>query len=116
MKVPEGEDKAQWQQEKLENTRVNTIKVLRQLSKVGLKEAASDYMQLTSVRMPLMASVNKHGRTAVPEDRAAIEGSSSLFYYLFEDYSAAFPILHGSKMRLNDLVSALIPVLYVTDP
>lgn len=81
------------------------MKVLRQLSKIGLEKDKSNYMQLTSVRKPLMANVNQHGRTAVPEERAALEGSSNLFYYLFEDYTAAYSILQDSKTRLEELVS-----------
>ncbi len=103
-KVPAGEDLQAWRKKELANIRWNTLKVLRQLSKCGLSEDRHKIMQLTAVRAPLMQF--GYGQTAVSEEDQPIEGSSNLFYYLFEDYSAAVGILITSKLALQTLVSS----------
>ena len=101
--IPAGADRDAWREEELANTRWNTLKVLRQLSVCGLAEDKFKIMEMTSIRYPLMQG--KHGETAIAEEHHAIEGSSNLFYYLFEDYSAAVRILNSSKKALEHLVS-----------
>ncbi len=81
--------------------RTNTLRVLRQLSTIGLKRDEHKIMQLTSIRTPLM-KVNH--QTTIASEEHAREGSSNLFFYLFEDYSAAIGILHQSKSLLDKLV------------
>ena len=102
--IPEDANREEWRAAQLANIRWNTLKVLRQLSQCGLKEDQYKIMELTSVRAPLMKG--KHGETSIPDDDQPIEGSSNLFYYLFEDYSAAVRILNSSKKALEHLVSA----------
>ena len=92
--VPEGEDKAKWRMRELEIMRSNTLKVLRQLSKCGQQEYKTKIIEMISVRQPLI-------------DKHPIEGSSNLFYYLFEDYAAAVEVLNASKLRLDHLVGLL---------
>lgn len=104
-RIPAGEDHGRWRRAELKNMRANTLKVLRQLSKCGLQEDRNKIMHLTAVRHPLM--VQRPGQTVIPQIRHAIEGSSNLFYYLFEDYSGAVAILNKSKMVLGDLVREL---------
>lgn len=79
--------------------RSNTLKVFRQLSKWGLKEDQHNFSQLTSVRQPGRRSPRPGN-----DKSQSVEGSSNLFYYLFEDYSAAFDILNTSKAALDDIV------------
>ncbi len=100
--VPKGDDGARWRKEELENIRSNTLKVLRQLSKCGLDEDKNTFMQFTSVRRPLMQ--HTQSSMIVPLEDHAVEGSSNLFYYLFEDYPGAVSILNTSKRVLDDLV------------
>jgi len=40
----------------------------------------------------------------MPESSIEIEGATNLFYYLFEDYSAAVAILNKSNEILGQLV------------
>ena len=102
--IPAGVSHTNWREEELNNIRWNTLKVLRQLSHCGLKEDEYKIMEMTAVRRPLMKV--RHGETAMPESDHPIEGSSNLFYYLFEDYSAAVSILNSSKKALEQLVSS----------
>ncbi|KAH9891520.1 hypothetical protein F4778DRAFT_795645 [Xylariomycetidae sp. FL2044] len=70
--------------DELKRIRANTLAVLQQLSAISLEE---DHGPLTfnSVRKPLQKS--NHDACAL-----ANEGTSNLFYYLFEDYVAAEPL------------------------
>lgn len=83
--------------------RSNTLKVFRQLSKWGLEEDQHKFTQLTSVRQPGRGGA-AGGAGGVGGAAHGLEGSSNLFYYLFEDYSAAFDILNSSKTALEDIV------------
>ena len=80
--------------------RSSTLKVLRQLSKCGLEEDRHKFMQLASIRQP-----GRHGSSQ-------LDGASNLFYYLFEDYSAAFGILNMSKTALDEIVSCTLSLLF----
>ncbi|KIH91316.1 ADP-ribosylation factor [Sporothrix brasiliensis 5110] len=102
-KTPKFADRKAWETEELGHMRSNTLKVFRQLSKWGLKEDQHKFSQLTSVRQP--------GRRGPWPDSAAaqgVEGASNLFYYLFEDYTAAFDVLNSSKAALDDISSIVL--------
>ncbi|CAK7203328.1 hypothetical protein SEUCBS139899_006059 [Sporothrix eucalyptigena] len=101
-KAPKSEDKATWEREELKSIRSNTLKVFCQLSVCGLGEGHNEFAQLTSVRQP--------GRFRPPGgiEPEGLEGSSNLFYYLFEDYSAAIDILIGSKMALDGISKKIL--------
>ena len=103
--IPEGEDVARWRREELKSIRANTLKVLRQLSLCGLQEDKRKIMQLTAVRHPLL--VQRSGTTALSPMFHGLEVSSHLFYYLFEDFSAANAVLNTFKLRLDDIASQL---------
>ncbi|OAA59828.1 ADP-ribosylation factor [Niveomyces insectorum RCEF 264] len=96
---PRPEDRDEWRKKELKSMRSNTLKVLRQLSKCGLKQDEHKFMQLTSVRQPMALGQ--------PEDQAS-EAASSLFYYLFEDYSAALDILNNSRIALDDISGRIL--------
>ncbi|KAI0109554.1 hypothetical protein GGR51DRAFT_511934 [Nemania sp. FL0031] len=107
--TPEKEDPLTWNAKELKNMRDNTLDVLRQLSKQGFDLYKKKPLSLNSVRRPLsrwhvhtsmglnrsdtgMSFVN----TAEPVSLAD-EGTSNLFYYLFEDYVAAGPLKTAEK-------------------
>ncbi|KAH8889516.1 hypothetical protein GQ53DRAFT_842826 [Thozetella sp. PMI_491] len=139
--VPYGEPSPNsWREKELENMRSNTRKVLCQLSLEGIDEYDGKIAQLASVRRHLEAvakeleaqklqesmsrrSTIRPGFDVSLEDLRTIEleGSSNLFYYLFEDYTSTMPIIIQSKQRLDGLVritpfylSALLGILQLT--
>lgn len=92
--------------------RENTVSVLMQLSDLGDAKYEHNILALKQVRQPLRRDSPGNSRglrqassTPHSESYASLEGSSNLFYYLFEDYFAAVPVLKGSRKMLYDLVS-----------
>ncbi|GJC99792.1 mutS domain V [Colletotrichum higginsianum] len=84
-----------WARDELQSMRSNTLSVLCQLSKHGIADFTDRLVSFKRVRQAL--SVTE------PRAKVACEGSSNLFYYLFEDYSAAMPVLKTSKLQLEHL-------------
>ncbi|TQN71652.1 hypothetical protein CSHISOI_03871 [Colletotrichum shisoi] len=84
-----------WARDELQSMRSNTLSVLCQLSKHGIADFTDRLVSFKRVRQAL--SITE------PRSKAACEGSSNLFYYLFEDYSAAMPVLKTSKLQLEHL-------------
>lgn len=74
--------------------RSNTMSVLKQLSTSGLDE--TDPLSLQTVRYALRAEAAQ----AAP----GIEGSSLLFYYLFDDWRAVYSTVGRFHLRLDNLV------------
>ena len=75
--------------------RSNTLSVLTQLSNFGHRDANAISMQ--TVRQALK-----------PDDSQVdmgVEGASSLFYYLFDDWRAVFSTVTMYHERLEQLVS-----------
>lgn len=107
--IPDGVDQAQWRREELKKMRSNTIDLLSQLSEVGLVEYKTKIMASKAVRMDLKQREPHVGRhrapTAMPDAPIEVEGSSNLFYYLFEDYASGVSILNQSREILADLTS-----------
>lgn len=91
-------DKQTWDAEELAHMRSNTLKVFRQLSRVGIKEDQHKFSQLTSVRH------TGQGQRLGDNKAQSVDVASNLFYYLFEDYTAAFDILNSSKAALDEIV------------
>ncbi|OHW98729.1 ADP-ribosylation factor [Colletotrichum incanum] len=89
---PERDD---WVREELQNMRSNTLSVLCQLSKHGIADFSDRLVSFKRVRQAMTATG--------PKSDTAHEGSSNLFYYLFEDYSSAMPVLETSKLQLEQL-------------
>jgi len=110
--IPKVENIDRWRAQELHNMRANTLKVLRQLSKCGLQEDEHKILQLTSIRAPLMGT--QHGQTHIEPLSHGTEGSSNLFFYLFEDYSAAVAILGNSKKVLEELVREALSLHVLT--
>ncbi|KAK2045862.1 ADP-ribosylation factor [Colletotrichum somersetense] len=91
---PERDD---WAREELQSMRSNTLSVLFQLSKHGTTDFSDRLISFKRVRQAMTEMDS--------ESDMACEGSSNLFYYLFEDYSSAMPVLKASKLRLEQLRS-----------
>lgn len=100
------------------NMRANTLDVLRQLSREGFDLYKKKPLSLNSVRRPLNRW-HGHARDSMTLDRhdtgmsfangaepisLADEGTSNLFYYLFEDYVAAGPLRTAGE-KLEHIVS-----------
>ncbi|KAK2026993.1 ADP-ribosylation factor [Colletotrichum zoysiae] len=84
-----------WAREELQSMRSNTLSVLFQLSKHGTTDFSDRLVSFKRVRQAMTEMGS--------ESDMACEGSSNLFYYLFEDYSSALPVLKASKLRLEQL-------------
>ncbi|KAK1964556.1 ADP-ribosylation factor [Colletotrichum sublineola] len=84
-----------WAREELQSMRSNTLSVLCQLSKHGIADFNDRLVSFKRVRQAMTEME--------PQSDMACEGSSNLFYYLFEDYSSAMPVLKASRLRLEQL-------------
>ena len=121
---PDDENTDRWQKDELKLMRINTRKVLLQLSKQGRQDFMNNITQLAPVRSHLQeVDKSRSGRRTEGEasrastsnfdipsykvDELELEGSSNLFYYLFEDYTPTIPILIESKKKLDSLVGTL---------
>ncbi|KAI1265645.1 hypothetical protein F5Y18DRAFT_42029 [Xylariaceae sp. FL1019] len=136
----EKEDCAKLQKEELANMRANTLDVLLQLSKEGFDLYKKKPLSLNSVRRPLSKLHSNNGMppgfsrhdtnmssfTTSPPADLADEGTSNLFYYLFEDYVAAGPlktaekkleqmttkVLENGRPKIRNKSSDIIPTLH----
>ncbi|KAI0409072.1 hypothetical protein F4802DRAFT_311446 [Xylaria palmicola] len=117
--VPDKEDPDSWRAEELNNMRANTLNVLLQLSERGFDLYKRKPLSLNSVRRPLK---NWQARDRPNFDRRytgmsfanvgdsvslADEGTSNLFYYLFEDYVAAEP-LKTAERKLEQMTNKVL--------
>lgn len=80
--------------ETLKSIRGNTLSVLSQLSELG--HLSADPTSMQTVRQALELD----GAQANP----GIEGSSNLFYYLFDDWRAVYSTIAAFRARLEKLV------------
>ncbi|KAL1866982.1 hypothetical protein VTK73DRAFT_4421 [Phialemonium thermophilum] len=113
--MPE-KDRDEWRARELRSMRQNTVRVLTQLSRIGIdqhKDSAA--LSLKAIREPLWlvqqqqpAPGSRRSSTYVAEGRVAEVGASNLFYYLFEDDLAAGAVLLRSEMRLRDLTKRVL--------
>lgn len=113
--MPEKEDKKRWRIEEFRHLRAHTLDVLLQLSAQGFDRYRENPLAQSSVRAPLgklptnrpdldrqasIMSVFHNSEVGSLAD----EGTSNLFYYLFEDYVAAGP-LKAAEEELEEMVS-----------
>lgn len=102
----------QWKAEELRNMRKNTRDLLHQLSKPGMKKYINRVSAQKGVRSDLLKTIHRGplpiARTAALESSLTVDASANLFYYLFEDYTAATSILSLSDDVLARLVSSLL--------
>ncbi|KAI0426801.1 hypothetical protein F5Y09DRAFT_50152 [Xylaria sp. FL1042] len=116
---PPNEDACKWRAAELGNIRANTLDVLLQLSRKGFDLYKRKPLSLNSVRRPLSKwhsrdkpSLDRHetGMTfAIRGEPVSLadEGTSNLFYYLFEDYVAAGP-LKTAERKLEHMTSKVL--------
>ncbi|KAI1214058.1 uncharacterized protein F4807DRAFT_406495 [Annulohypoxylon truncatum] len=113
--VPEKEDKVSWRNEEFESMRAHIMDILRQLSTKGVDLYKGNPLAQSSVRESLPnprqdlsrtqsgVSVFNNSETGSPAD----EGTSNLFYYLFEDYVAAGP-LKAAEQELDEMTHKIL--------
>lgn len=81
--------------EALKSLRGNTLSVLTQLSVKGHGTADPTSMQTVRQALELDAA----------QAHSGVEGSSNLFYYLFDDWRAVYSTIAAYRARLKELVS-----------
>lgn len=84
-------------QKDIESLRSNTLSVLTQLSSHGHDSA--DPISMQTVRKALESDAGQVD--------PSLEGASSLFYYLFDDWRAVYRTVATFHSRLEELVSNL---------
>lgn len=117
--APAGADPDDWKAAQIKNMRANSLDVLLQQSVCGIELYKKRPLSQNSIREALgqvIAGVDpsKPELSRVHSDIPPLgstpgisledEGTSRLFYYLFEDYAAAGP-LKAARMILEDIVS-----------
>ncbi|KAI1137032.1 hypothetical protein F5Y05DRAFT_389943 [Hypoxylon sp. FL0543] len=113
--VPDREDREKWHRAELGYMRAHTLDVLLQLSTRGFKLYEGNPLAQNSVRQSLKRSRTDLGRqqsvVSVFQNSdtgtLADEGTSNLFYYLFEDYVAAGP-LKNAEQELDDMTRKIL--------
>ncbi|KAF3059268.1 hypothetical protein GL218_05087 [Daldinia childiae] len=113
--VPDKEDWIKWRQAEFEYMRAHTLDILRQLSTKGYILYENNPLAQSSVRTSLGTSkreVNRQqsGMSLFSNSEIgslADEGTSNLFYYLFEDYVAAGP-LKAAEQELEELTEKVL--------
>lgn len=98
-----------WMALELENMRKNTRDLLHQLSIHGMQSYKTRVSSSKGVRSDLLSAKPRGSlptaRATVLESSLTVDASANLFYYLFEDYTAATSILSKSNRILAGLVS-----------
>ncbi|TDZ22135.1 MutS protein-like protein 5 [Colletotrichum orbiculare MAFF 240422] len=89
-----------WVAEELRSMRSNFVDVLLQLSKKGIERYKRKAISLKSVRPPLPFTGSAK--------EAAHDISSNLFFYLFEDYSGAAPVVTASRAQIQTLSEQIL--------
>lgn len=101
-------DAEKWKALELESMRKNIKDLLHQLSIHGIEAYKTRVSASKGVRSDLLSTTRRGplpmARTVVSESSLTVDASANLFYYLFEDYSAATSILSRSNSILARLV------------
>ncbi|KAI0882717.1 uncharacterized protein GGS22DRAFT_168565 [Annulohypoxylon maeteangense] len=113
--VPEKENKESWRNEEFESMRAHILDILRQLSTKGFDLYKTNPLAQSSVRESLpnpRKDLNRtqSGVSVFSNSEAgslADEGTSNLFYYLFEDYVAAGP-LKAAEQELDEMTHKIL--------
>lgn len=115
--VPEKENKQHWHDVEFKSMRAHTLDVVLQLSLRGFELYKSNPLAQISIRQSLSKlpasqpelDRNQSGTSFFSNSEMgtlANEGTSNLFYYLFEDYVAAGP-LKAAEQELDEMVGCL---------
>ncbi|KAI1459394.1 hypothetical protein F4805DRAFT_79701 [Annulohypoxylon moriforme] len=113
--VPEKENKENWRNEEFESMRAHIMDILRQLSTKGFDLYKANPLAQSSVRESLPNPRQDLSRTQSgvsvfnnsETGSLADEGTSNLFYYLFEDYVAAGP-LKAAEQELDEMTHKIL--------
>ncbi|KAL7628150.1 hypothetical protein AAE478_002348 [Parahypoxylon ruwenzoriense] len=116
--VPEKENKQSWYRHELDFMRAHTLDVLLQLSTIGFDLYKNNPLAQSSIRESLRKlpadrqafSRQQSGMSAFINYEVgslADEGTSNLFYYLFEDYVAAGP-LKAAERELEEVTHKIL--------
>ncbi|KAI2466387.1 hypothetical protein F4781DRAFT_405962 [Annulohypoxylon bovei var. microspora] len=113
--VPEKEDKETWRDEEFTSMRAHILDILRQLSTIGFDLYKANPLAQSSVRESLPNARQDLSRTQSgvsvfnnsETGSLADEGTSNLFYYLFEDYVAAGP-LKAAEEELDEMTHKIL--------
>ncbi|RYO76522.1 hypothetical protein DL763_010404 [Monosporascus cannonballus] len=108
--APPEVDAEKWRLDNLKSMKSNMLNVLKQLSHQGYDEYKTNPLTQSSVRKALQALEAKRKSKCRPEQLSqelAEEGASNLFYYLFEDYTAAGPF-QAARDTLNELTPIVL--------
>lgn len=100
----------------LESMRRGTMMVLRQLSSVPGPDIDTHALNLKTIRktnkFPMSDDITKHASTNTQmtsnSESEGLKLASNLFYYLFEDYLSAAPLLIESKEAIDELQAAVM--------
>lgn len=110
-------DAEKWKALELKSMRKNTEDLLHQLSIHGIEAYKTRVSASKGVRSDLLSTTRRGplpiARTVVQESSLTVDASANLFYYLFEDYSAATSILSRSNSILVKLVSFVLHESYI---
>ncbi|RYO91652.1 hypothetical protein DL766_004220 [Monosporascus sp. MC13-8B] len=108
--APPEVDAEKWRLDNLKSMKSNMLNVLKQLSHQGYDEYKTNPLTQSSVRKALQALEAKRKSKCRPEQLSqelAEGGASNLFYYLFEDYTAAGPF-QAARDTLNELTPIVL--------
>ncbi|KAI0838975.1 hypothetical protein F5Y06DRAFT_36588 [Hypoxylon sp. FL0890] len=113
--VPDKENKEYWRHVEFAYMRAHTLDVLLQLSTKGFPRYEGNPLAQNSVRQSLKRSRTDLSRQQTgmsifnnsDTGNLADEGTSNLFYYLFEDYVAAGP-LKNAEEELDDMTRKIL--------
>ncbi|KAI6087872.1 hypothetical protein F4821DRAFT_235398 [Hypoxylon rubiginosum] len=116
--VPEKENKANWHIQEFKFMRAHTLAVLLQLSVRGFELYKNNPLAQSSVRQslrnspPTQPEISRHQSGVSFFNNSEIgslpdEGTSNLFYYLFEDYVAAGP-LKAAEQELEEMTHKIL--------
>lgn len=109
------------QEKELESMRQNTLSVLTQVSKHGFNHFKQKPLSQAAIRYALQMS-EEQIETGLPRQDSILnqdisrrgdlahEGTSNLFYYLFEDYVAAKPLKESGKI-LEEMTEKVLDTL-----
>lgn len=104
-----------WRDKELKNMRKNTYDLLSQLSVPGMVKYRYRTMSQKGVRSDLRkqhsySAAFPAARTTIAESSIIVDASANLFFYLFEDYSAATKILSQSNVMLAQLTDEVLHI------
>ncbi|KAI0154496.1 hypothetical protein GGR52DRAFT_549916 [Hypoxylon sp. FL1284] len=116
--VPDKENKQEWHAQEFKFMRAHTLAVLLQLSTRGFELYKNNPLAQSSVRQSLkklpstQPEISRHQSGVSFFNNSATgtvaeEGTSNLFYYLFEDYVAAGP-LKAAEQELEEMTHKVL--------